>query len=202
MAKSSNGNGRSGRTGHANGNGRRRAGGGKGPRPVPVRPGRGADGKRPRGTLIIIGGHEDKEDDKLILRAVAERVGSGSLVLITVASGEPDELWKDYRKVFGELGVKRMEHLHVDTRAEAKLEEKHGLLDGATVAFITGGEQLKLTSQLGDSPVYEKIHDLYMRGGTIAGTSAGASVMCETMLVSGSGSESHRIGSALRMAPG
>jgi len=204
MAKSSNGNGRSGRTGHANGNGRRHAGGGKGkgPRPVPVRPGRGAEGKRSRGTLIIIGGHEDKEGDKLILRAVAERVGSGTLVLITVASGEPDDLWKDYRKVFHELGVKRMEHLHVDTRAEAKLEEKHGLLDDATVAFITGGEQLKLTSQLGDSPVYEKIHDLYMRGGTIAGTSAGASVMCETMLVSGSGSESHRIGSALRMAPG
>ena len=172
------------------------------PRPVPVRPGHPSESKQPRGTLIIIGGHEDKEHDKLILRAVAGRVGSGKLVLVTVASEVPDELWKDYQKVFGELGVKRIVHLHVDTRAEAKLEENHGVLDGATVVFLTGGEQLKLTSQLGDSPVYEKIHDIYMRGGTIAGTSAGASVMCETMLVSGGGSESHRIGSALRMAPG
>ena len=210
MAKSRNGNG-NGRakhngSGNGNGNGRRAGasarGGRSGPRAIPVRPGRGDESQPSKGTLIIIGGHEDKEHERIILRAVANRVGSGKLVLVTVASSVPDELWKDYHKVFGELGVKRMEQLHVDNRGEAKLPEKFKILDGATVVFITGGDQLKLTSQLGDSPIYEGIHELYQRGGTIAGTSAGASVMCETMLVTGNGSESHRIGSALHMAPG
>ncbi len=68
--------------------------------------------------------------------------------------------------------------------------------------FFTGGDQLKITSQLGDSPIYQRIHDIYMTGGVIAGTSAGASVMAETMMVAGAGDESHRIGSQLQMAPG
>ena len=209
MAKSSNGNGngngRAKRNGNGNGNGKRAGAstrGRSGPRTIPVRPGRADESQPSKGTLIIIGGHEDKEHERIILRAVADRVGSGKLVLVTVASSVPDELWKDYHKVFGELGVKRMEQLHVDSRGEAKLPEKFKILDGATVVFITGGDQLKLTSQLGDSPIYEGIHEIYQRGGTIAGTSAGASVMCETMLVTGNGSESHRIGSALHMAPG
>ena len=73
---------------------------------------------------------------------------------------------------------------------------------GATAVFFTGGDQLKLTSLLGDSPIYERLKEIYEEGGTIAGTSAGASVVCETMLVSGAGAESHRIGTSLAMAPG
>ena len=49
--------------------------------------------KRSERALIIIGGHEDKEDKKLILRAVAERVGDGKLVVATVASQQQEELW-------------------------------------------------------------------------------------------------------------
>jgi len=169
---------------------------------MPIRPGFGDPPGGTRGTLIIIGGHEDKEGDKLILRAVAEQVGSGALVVVTVASTVPDELWADYEPVFRGLGVRDVRHLHVDSRGEARAEEKIRILDGADVVFFTGGDQLKLTSQLGDTPIYTRLKEIYDGGGTVAGTSAGASVVCETMMVSGSGSESHRIGSALRMAPG
>jgi len=68
--------------------------------------------------------------------------------------------------------------------------------------FFTGGDQLKITSQIGDTLVYRRIQEIYEEGGVIAGTSAGASVMCETMIVRGEDSESHRIDDTLRMAPG
>lgn len=67
--------------------------------------------------------------------------------------------------------------------------------------MFTGGDQLKITSQLGDTAFYDRLMAIYEKGGVVAGTSAGASAMCETMLVRGTGSETHRIGD-LHMAPG
>jgi cyanophycinase len=198
--KNGTGNGNGNGNGHRNGNGRRAARPKRSPQTVPIRPGQPVG--EARGTLIIIGGHEDKEGDRLILRAVAERAGGGKLVVATVASTVPDELWETYRNVFHELGVKHVEHLHVESRLEAKEEKTLRILDGATGVFFTGGDQLKLTSQLGDSPIYSRLKEIYDGGGLVAGTSAGASVVCETMLVSGGGSESHRIGGSLQMAPG
>jgi cyanophycinase len=176
---------------------------GDGRRPThPPRPGRPDDAESPRGTLIVVGGHEDKEGDRLILRAIAAHAAGGRLVVATVASQEPQELWRTYQPIFRELGVRDVVHLDVASRQEAQEEDRLRLLDGATALFFTGGDQLKITSQLGDSPLYERIRQLYLQGGTVAGTSAGASVMAETMLVSGESDASPRIGSTARMAPG
>jgi len=160
------------------------------------------NGNGKHGKLIIIGGHEEKDGENEILRQVAERVGNGKLVVATVGSQEPEEMWKDYKKAFGELGVKRVEHLHVESRDEARDEKKAKILDGATVVFFTGGDQLRITSQLGDTPIYQKLSEMYEKGGTIAGTSAGASVMSGTMLVSGGQDGSPKLGDLIRMAPG
>jgi len=154
------------------------------------------------GTLIIIGGHEDKTGDRLILRALAARADGGALVVVTAASNLPDELWGDYEPVFRDLGVRDVRHLHVDSREDAHEPERLATLDGATVVFFTGGNQLKLTSQLGDTPIYERLRALYEDGGCVAGTSAGASVVTETMLVTGNSSASPQVEDALRMAPG
>src|SRR3982751_1948728 len=72
-----------------------------------------------RRTLIIIGGGEDKEGDKLILREIARRVGSGKLVVTTVASSEPEGLFEIYARIFRELGVKEVEKLEITTRGAA-----------------------------------------------------------------------------------
>jgi cyanophycinase len=129
-------------------------------------------------------------------------VRGGRLVVATVASAVPDELWADYEPLFRGFGITDVVHLDVANRGEAKSEEKLRLLDGASGVFFTGGDQLKITSQLGDSPIYARVREIYLEGGVVAGTSAGASVMAETMMVAGAGDESHRIGSALQMAPG
>jgi cyanophycinase len=153
-------------------------------------------------TLIIIGGHEDKEGDKEILREVARRVGNGKLVVTTVASSEPDGLFEEYEKVFRGLGVKHVHKLEIWSRADASTDHSKAVVEDAAGFFFTGGDQLKITSQIGDTAVYHELRKLYDRGGVIAGTSAGASVVCDTMLVSGDGRESHRISDSLRMAPG
>lgn len=155
------------------------------------------------GRLLIIGGHEDKENEKLILRAVAEHVGeSGKLVVATVASQLPGELWEEYERLFRGLGLRHVHKLEIEKREDAKLPQKRRVLDDATAVFFTGGDQLKITSQIGDTPIFERLEEIYHSGGLIAGTSAGASVVCETMMVGGDGNGSNRLGVGLRMAPG
>jgi cyanophycinase len=159
----------------------------------------------PKGTLIIIGGHEDKESEQVILREVCKPVlaGKGKLVLVTVATQQPEEMAHDYRAVFEKLGIKEkdFELLDVRDRGEALSEEKLHILDDAVVVFLTGGSQLRITSQFGDTPIYQRILAFYYKGGVIAGTSAGAAVMSETMLIHGASDESNKL-STLGMAPG
>lgn len=153
-------------------------------------------------TLIIIGGKEDRSADKIILGEVARRVGSGKLVVSTVAMPNPGNLFEQYEKAFRSLGVRHVYNLDVATRQEATQESKLRILDDAQAVFFTGGDQMKITSQIGDTPIFKRIREIYDEGGLIAGTSAGAAIMCETMLVEGGDEESHTIGGSVRMAPG
>ena len=167
------------------------------------RPGRRPrGGALPRGTLVAIGGHEDRVGDKHILRAVADRLGrDGKIVVCTVASEEPHELWKEYESAFHSLDVPHVYRLDIESREDASSERAMQILDGATGVFFTGGDQLKITSQIGDTPTYSRVREIFEQGGVVAGTSAGASVMSETMLVTNS-TEASYIESALLMAPG
>jgi cyanophycinase len=159
--------------------------------------------KQSSGTLIIIGGGEDKTHERIILQEVSRRAreARGKLVIATVATTLPEEMADEYVKVFKELGVQQIDVLDIRNRRDAYDERNIEKLAGAAMLFFTGGDQLRITGHLGDSPIYSLIQEIYDRGGTIAGTSAGASVMSETMMVSGVQDESNTIGS-LSMAPG
>lgn len=153
-------------------------------------------------TLVIIGGGEDRSYNKVILGEVARRVGTGKLVVTTVAMPDPVGLFEKYERAFRSLGVRHVFKLEVNERQEATEESRLRILDDAVGVFFTGGDQMKITSQVGDTPIFGRIHEIYNDGGVIAGTSAGASVMSETMLVSGDDQESYTIGGSTRMAPG
>jgi cyanophycinase len=153
------------------------------------------------GTLIIIGGHEDKKEDMQILKEVASHAQTSRLVVTSMASELPDDMWADYQRVFKSLGVKDVKHLDIRSSEDARNPENLKILDGAQTVFFTGGDQLRITSKIGGTPIADRIHEIYRNGGTIAGTSAGASVMGETMLVGGENQESHKIGNWM-MAPG
>ncbi|WP_244610720.1 cyanophycinase [Microvirga pakistanensis] len=154
-----------------------------------------------KGPLIIIGGGEDKEGERVILREVARRLGGGRLVIATVASHEPEGYFEAYERAFVDLGVTDLAELYVKDRAETLDPSKLDLLDGAAGVFFSGGDQLRISSQIGDTPVEQRVREIHERGGLLAGTSAGASVMSETMLVKGTSGESYRIGD-VHMAPG
>lgn len=156
-----------------------------------------------RGALIIIGGGEDRDPrgKRTILKEVARRVRGGKLVLATVASREPEGYFKDYAGAFADLGIGELVELYVENRSQAGDRDKLSVLDDAAGIFFSGGDQLRITSQIGDSGIEAKVRALHRRGGVVAGTSAGASVMSETMMVRGTSSITHRIGD-LHMAPG
>lgn len=158
---------------------------------------------RRQGCLIIIGGHEDRDPkgERAILREVARRIRGGKLVLATVASHQPEGYFDEYQKAFEDLDIGELVELYVEERSQAGDRDKLNVLDDAAGVFFSGGDQLRITSQIGDTGIEAKVRRIYERGGVVAGTSAGASVMSETMLIKGSSRETHRIGD-LHMAPG
>jgi cyanophycinase len=152
--------------------------------------------------LIVIGGREDKIGDALILREVARHVGSGKLVVTTVASSHPEGLFEEYEQVFRRVGLKHVHKLEVSTRGDAREKRVYSVLDDASAVFFTGGDQLRITSQIGDTPVFNRIREIYRKGGVIAGTSAGASAVCGTMLAGGVDRTSPRLKDSITLAPG
>jgi cyanophycinase len=156
----------------------------------------------PKGMLIVIGGREQKEGHRPILELLAKRVGSGKLVVATLASEEPESQWQEYERSFRELGVKHIEQLDVRRREELLTDSRLSLLENARVLFFAGGDQMKITTRFGGTPLCERMRELYQEGATIAGTSSGASVMTEVMMAAGEGDASHEVGGTLRLAPG
>jgi cyanophycinase len=157
--------------------------------------------RAPSGALFVIGGAEDREDTMVILSHFAERIGSGKLVISTLASGYADEVWEIYRTLFTSMGVKSVEHLCMDYRDESPEDPRLGVLADATAVFFTGGDQLRITTRLGGTALSERIEKIYRQGGIIAGTSAGATALGEMMLV-GSPSEGICRLSDIQMTPG
>jgi cyanophycinase len=156
----------------------------------------------PKGSLILVGGGEDRKGEMRILREVAGRAKGGRLAVITAASAEPREMYALYKRIFNQLGVKDVMHVPIEDRDAAFDPAVADMLKGARVIFFSGGDQVRITSRLGGSLLCDTIRKGYEGGVTLAGTSAGTSCMSETMLVGGSGEESHKVGAALLMAPG
>lgn len=157
--------------------------------------------EKKEGALIIIGGAEDKSGEMEILREVAARTDTGKLILVTAASQYAEDTWQRYCEVFKNLGVKSVEHLHIEQPEDARDPKLSSLFENASTVFFTGGDQLRITTKIGGTPIVEWIFEIYRTGGTIAGTSAGASIMGETMLVGEEIVESHKVGNWM-MAPG
>lgn len=159
--------------------------------------------KKLKGNLIIIGGAEDKKGNKDILKYVCSTIDKNNdeLVIATVATEEPKAVGEDYRKLFENLGMKNISILNVSHRYEAHQRNNLELVKNASLVFFTGGDQLRITSILGGTPLHEVMISAYERGCVYVGTSAGASVISDTMIVNGPDEESPKK-CTLKMAPG
>lgn len=160
-------------------------------------------GEKSKGYLLLIGGAEDKKDRCEILEKVVELSGkrNACLTVITVAAAKPEQVGEDYVRLFSDLGVKDVVALDIKTRQETQREDIVKRIEKSTGIFFTGGDQLRITSLLGGSRFYHALYDAYNSGVVLCGTSAGASVMSDTMIVDGDGNETPG-GSLINMAPG
>src|SRR4051812_2350118 len=140
---------------------------------------------RQAGRLLIIGGGEDRSDDKTILSRFVERAGGrgAKIVVVTAASKIQNEMWKMYDRAFADLGVENRIHMAIRTREQASDRKRVQEILDADGIFMTGGDQKRLLAMIGGTPVDSAMHRVFQsRGACIAGTSAGASAMSEHML--------------------
>ncbi|RPH61381.1 MAG: cyanophycinase [Burkholderiales bacterium] len=155
-----------------------------------------------RGWIIPIGGAENKENDRHILERFVRCSGGrdADLVVIPTAS-RLHETGPRYEKLFREIGVARVDVMDFDTRRDARESGRLRRLEEASGIFFTGGNQLRLTTLLGGTPVAKLVRNRNASGVTVGGTSAGAGILSEHMIAFGDEGSSVISGS-VRLAPG
>ncbi|WP_418791318.1 cyanophycinase [Phosphitispora sp. TUW77] len=160
-------------------------------------------GNKVNGTLLVIGGAEDKQGKCEILSDFIRLAGGpkAHVVIITTAALESDRVGKKYYDLFEGLGAGTVEVLDLDSRKKANNRSVVMKMAKATGIFFTGGDQLRITSILGGTTANEALQKAYRSGAVIAGTSAGASVMSNTMIVEGDNDEAPKL-NTIKLAPG
>lgn len=139
-----------------------------------------------RGFIIPIGGGEDRENEMRIHRKFVELSGAeNAKIVIVPTASQLDNIGPAYETIFRGLGVKKVELLPINTREDCDNPKYATMLDNATGIFMTGGNQLRLSTILGGTLVAQKIRRRNAAGVVVAGTSAGASIMSEHMVASG-----------------
>jgi cyanophycinase len=156
-----------------------------------------------KGKLVIIGGGEDKQGDCGILKEFIRLAGGAKarIAIMTVATDEPEEYADEYEKVFKKLGVDDARMVDVSNRKDAQDPKALEIIERATGIFFTGGDQLHITSLMGGTGMQELIRRKYGEGAVLGGTSAGAAMMSNSMIIRGESNCTPRFG-GLEIGPG
>jgi cyanophycinase len=155
-----------------------------------------------RGWIVPIGGAENKENDPDILeRFIRVSGGEDADIVVIPAASRVHETGQRYETIFRELGARQVTVMDFDTRRDCQEAGRLKRLEEATGIFFTGGNQLRLTTLLGGTPVARLIRIRNAHGVTVGGTSAGASILSEHMIAFGD-EGSAVISGSVRLAPG
>ena len=149
--------------------------------------------KGPKGVLIPVGGGEDKKESKDVLCRIIAETGKTNpkICLITIATDVPEKVAEIYKKAFKDLNISSLSILHFNSRTEADSEENLKFIDDCDLVLLSGGKQLKISTLMGGTKLLERIMERYTTetNFVVAGTSAGAAAMSNTMIISGSSRE-------------
>lgn len=163
----------------------------------------------PKGKLIAIGGAEDKGTDLEageifrnnlnffelgILRRVVEESGgpTARIEIITTASMIPKEVGENYLNAFGKIGCTNVGLMHIRKREEVLRQEYLTRIEQADCVMFSGGNQLRLSATFGGTEFLRIIHRKYEETQfVVAGTSAGAMAMSNTMIYEGNATRAH-----------
>ncbi|MGB5385332.1 MAG: cyanophycinase [Eudoraea sp.] len=168
-----------------------------------------------KGTLIPIGGNEDKGtesgesfhlefiQESILSRVVNESGGNeAQIVVIPTASSIPKEVSNSYLQAFDKLGCHKVHILDIRERKESENPKNLELIGNAQCVMFSGGNQSKITAKIGSTTLHEVLTERYKKHSlVIAGTSAGAMCMSHEMIAGGSSTESF-IKGAVKMDTG
>jgi cyanophycinase len=158
-----------------------------------------------KGTLIPIGGNEDKGgeenemytmefgDEGILFHVVKEAGGNDAkIVVIPTASSIPVEVGKNYIDAFTKIGCTDIHVLDIRSKKDSEKETSIELIKSADCIMFSGGDQSKITNKIGGTTIHNILIERYKNeeGFVIAGTSAGAMVMANEMIAGGSATES------------
>jgi cyanophycinase len=164
----------------------------------------------PKGKLIAIGGAEDKGTDLetgethrnnlnffelgILHRIVKESGGtSAKIEVVTTASMIPYEVGENYVDAFGKIGCVDINVMHIRNRTDAQNPEYLQRIRQCDTVMFSGGNQLRLSTIFGGTEFLGIIRHRYQveSGFVVAGTSAGAMAMSNTMIYEGNASRAH-----------
>jgi cyanophycinase len=145
--------------------------------------------KRGAGVLLVIGGAEDKLGKRTVLNEFVECAGGSEarIAVVPTASSLGPEIIEVYAALFHRLGAAEVYGVRPEDRAQAADPALVADLERATGIFMTGGNQLKLSTVIAGTAFGQAIVDARERGVTVGGTSAGASIQSSHMVAFGPG---------------
>ena len=163
----------------------------------------------PKGKLIAIGGAEDKGTDLetgdiyrnnlnffelgILRRIMQEAGGPGARIeVITTASTIPQEVANNYLNAFGKIGCTNIGVLNIRNREDVLKPEYVERISKCHCVMFSGGNQMRLSAIFGGTRFLKILHDRYQHENfIIAGTSAGAMAMSNTMIYEGNATRAH-----------
>ena len=155
-----------------------------------------------RGWIVPVGGAEQKDDHPVILRRFVDLCGGpAARIAVIPTASELEDTGQRYEALFHALGVEKARSLEYRRRADTENPEWLEWLGRATGIFLTGGNQLRITTILGGTPVARAIRSANAKGASVGGTSAGAGALSEHMIAFGE-SGSTPIAGLVTLAPG
>ncbi|MBR8829955.1 MAG: Cyanophycinase [Chroococcopsis gigantea SAG 12.99] len=141
-----------------------------------------------QGQLVIIGGAEDRTEDCVVLREFMRCAGGtkAKIAVFTAATSLPGEVGADYINIFERLGAEKIDVIDTERKEDADRAEHIEIIKEATGAFFTGGNQVRIIEALKGTELDRILHERYQNDGlAVGGTSAGAAMMPDVMIVEG-----------------
>ncbi len=155
-----------------------------------------------RGFIVPVGGAEEKIGDVVILRRFAALCGGErARVAIIPTASELSDTGHRYEELFRSLGVSEARSIPIASRADCQRREWLDALEAVDGVFLTGGNQLRLSTMIGGTEVAKALRRRNAEGMHVAGTSAGAAFLCEHMIAFGREGASPRA-KIVTLAPG
>jgi cyanophycinase len=165
--------------------------------------------ENPKGKLIAVGGAEDKGTDLErgqisrnnlnffelgILRRIVEEAGGPAvrIEIVTTASIIPNEVGENYLNAFGKISCTNVGLMHIRNRQDAVKDEYLERIRHCDAVMFSGGNQLRLSATFGGTNFLDILLDRYQHENfVVAGTSAGAMAMSNTMIYEGNATQAH-----------